>query len=780
MTNMARAALFCATSCVAVSAHAQSDTAAQAEAAPQAATANYGVDEIIVTAQKRSERLLDVPLSITAISGDQLAKRGITSPADLERVVPGFTYQSSLQGTPVYQIRGIGYFDNQVAVSPTVTIYTDQAPIPYARMSAGASLDVERVEVLKGPQGTLFGQNSTGGAVNFIAAKPTQELAAGLDATYGRFNEVILGGFISGPVTDTLGLRVSGRYERRDGWQQSITRDDTNGRRDFLVGRVIADWQPTDRLQITLNVNGWRDRSELPAAQPRGYLALNPGPLSAPATIAVQNALLAYPYPTGESNRLADWDPGFDLRVRDDFYQVAGRIDYSLSDNVRLIAISSYSHLKTYTPSDTDATSVVSNQVIKYGRISSFSQELRLEGEVGDTLKWIVGGNYQRDKTHELLDLPVAQGTANELLGIDFTFNVRNDQEVRDIAVFGSLEYQLTNTLSLQGSARYNDQNRDFAGCAGDNGGPRGARIPFALIGIDLEPGACLTLLPDFTPGLYRSSLNEENVSWRGSINWKPQDDLLLYANVTRGFKAGTFGTLAASTFQQLIPVTQEKVTAYEAGFKTSLADRTIDLTGAVFYYDYANKQLQGGVIIPPFGLLAALINVPKSRVAGAELGLTVRPSAGLRLNGGLSYLSTKVLESTETPSQFGNVVDIKGESFPSTPKWQLQGDAEYSFDVGQGLSAYVGAGVSYRSATQASFGSRSGPPGTQDFFQIKDYALLDLRAGVNIGETYRLQVYGRNVTGTKYWTTVEHLIDPYVRVTGMPTTYGITASVRF
>jgi iron complex outermembrane receptor protein len=791
MNTFARAALFCATSCAAAAtAQAQSTRAQQPAAASATDQSATEIGDIIVTAQKRSERLLDVPLSITAVTGDQLAKQGVVSPADLAKVVPGFTAQTSQYGAPVYQIRGIGFFDNQVAAGPTVTIYTDQAPLPYAFMAAGASLDLERVEVLKGPQGTLFGENSTGGAVNYIAAKPTKQLAAGLDATYGRFNEVDLGGFVSGPVTETLGVRVAARYERRDGWQQSITRNDTNGRRDFLVGRIIADWQPTDRLKVELNVNGWRDHSDIQTGQPRAYLPIGSAtglPQTIPRLIAVQQGFMNYPYPTGDtSNRLADWDAGLNLRVRDTFFQAAGRIDYSVSDDVHFVSISSYSHLRTLTPFDTDATNIIGTQATETGRISSFSQEARLEGNAG-RLKWIVGGNYQNDKTRDFNDVPIydvsnSEFTVAPTFGIHFRGpNQLNNQDIRDLAGFGSLEYRLTDTLTLQGSARYTDEHRRFTGCALDEGGVDPISVPLNLfLGYNATPGQCVTLLPNGTSGLYHTNLNEHNTSWRGSINWKPQPDLLLYANVTKGFKAGSFATVPAFNYLQYTPVTQESVVAYEAGFKASLADRKVDVSAAAFYYDYKDKQLQGFRFILPFGFLPTLINVPKSRVAGAEFNITARPVSGLRLTTGITYVDSKVLGSALTTSPFGANVDIKGEAFPSTPKWQAQGDVEYDFALRSGLSPFLGASVSYRSDTLAAFGGRSGPAGTHDYFAIKAYTLLDLRAGVNIGERYRVQIFGKNVTGTHYWNTVAKLTDTVVRLTGMPTTYGISFTARY
>jgi len=185
------------------------------------------IGEIIVTAQKRSERLSDVPLSITAATGDQLTREGITDVAGLEKIVPGFTYQDSSYGTPIFSIRGVGFYDTSVGVSPAVSIYLDQVPLPYSSMARGVSFDLERVEALKGPQGTLFGQNSTGGAINYIAAKPTKDTTEGFDLDYGRFNSVNMQAFVSGSLAPNLQARIAARYEYRDDWQIGYAPNDT-------------------------------------------------------------------------------------------------------------------------------------------------------------------------------------------------------------------------------------------------------------------------------------------------------------------------------------------------------------------------------------------------------------------------------------------------------------------------------------------------------------------------------------------------------------------------
>lgn len=229
--------------------------------------ASTELSEIVVTAQRRSEKLSDVPLSITAASADQLKAIGVQGPKDLEKLVPGFTYQLSSYGQPVYTIRGVGFLDTALGISPGVSIYVDQVPLPYAPMAAGAPLDVERVEVLKGPQGTLYGENSTGGAVNYIAAKPTHDFQTGFDLSFGRFDAVNAEGYVSGPLTDSLTARLSARTEQSGPWQKSYTRNDQLGARHFTAARLLLDIDPNDRVHFELNANGWIDTSDTQAAQ---------------------------------------------------------------------------------------------------------------------------------------------------------------------------------------------------------------------------------------------------------------------------------------------------------------------------------------------------------------------------------------------------------------------------------------------------------------------------------------------------------------------------------
>lgn len=772
------AATFAAVSFLALAA---TDAAAQTAAEPAG-----DVGDIVVTAQKRSERLIDVPLSITAASGDMLANRGVDSPTQLEKVVPGFTYQQTQFGTPVFAIRGIGFFDAAIGASPAVTVYTDQVPLPFLIMTRGATLDLERVEALKGPQGTLFGQNSTGGALNYIAAKPTSTFQAGAKLDIGRFDTVNAEAYVSGPLARGLNARLSGRYEYQAPYQISQTRpDDRYGRANFYVGRLLVDWEPTETVKLEFNVNGWKDERQIPAPQ---FVAFAPQ--------APQNAFNAAPYtvlptfaPAPADARIADWDANRREPTRSSFYQLAMRGDIELSDAITLSSITGYSDFETYALADIDGTSFQSLYYAVDGKIRSFSQELRLAG-TSDKLRWMVGGNYQRDKATENR-INYLNSTNNGIgpARYDGVLNI-SQQNVETISGFASLEYEIAQSLSVQGSIRYSNQNRDFSGCLADTGN---GQLSAAFSGLStslsgtpttIASGACVTLnnIPSNSTvaqnkplPTVNDTLKEDNLAWRGGLTWKPDGDTLIYANVTKGYKSGNYTILPAVFATQLTPVTQESVLAYEIGFKKSFLDRRLQLSSAAFYYDYSDKQLLGAVLVPIFGSLPQLVNIPKSRVYGFEAELTARPLDGLRLTSGVTYVNSRVERDPVNPrNPLGQLVSFVGSQFPNTPEWQAVGDAEYEFRIATSTSAFVGVSGSYRSGSYAQFGELPQ-------FRIEGYGLLDLRAGLTAPDgKWRVQVWGRNVTNKFYITGAQRPIDTIIRYAGMPVTYGVTLSMKY
>ncbi|AOH87232.1 TonB-dependent receptor (plasmid) [Sphingomonas panacis] len=742
--------------------------------------------DIIVTAQKRSERLNEVPMSITASTGDQLKSAGITNTDDLAKIVPGFTFQKSAYGLPIYYIRGVGFNDTTLGVSPAVTVYVDQVPLPYSAMTRGALFDIERVEVLKGPQGTLFGQNSTGGAINYIAAKPTNRLQAGFDLGYGRFNSVNTEAFISGPLTDTLKGRIAVENEYQGDWQKSYVNNDTIGQKRFLNGRAILDWDPTSTVRISLSASGWRDRSDTQQGQFIKFTPLFPAGTGRPPTFPIAT------FPAAPANaRAAAWDPGFDFAKNDSLYQFALHGEVDLSDAITLTSITSYAHFKTSTPLDLDASIYPVDRVDTHGTIETFSQELRLSGVVGDNLHWMFGGNYQNDrvKEHWVLGPDLSTGAS---VG-PFTYDgliVDNDQKVKTGSIFASLDYNITRQLTLQGSIRYTDQRRHGEGCGRDDGtGDVAAALGF-LSGLitgtpaTIAPGACATLNSQTgLPGLVTGNLNEDNLSWRAGVSYKPSSGTLFYANVTKGYKSGSFPTLPAGFSASLAPIKQESILAYEVGAKTELFDRKVQISAAAFYYDYRDKQLVGYKANPPFGTLPALVSIPKSKVQGAELSILARPVRGLTINIGGTYIDSKVLRNPINPiGPYSTSGSFVGEAFPFTPKWQGTVDTEYRFALSSALDAFVGGNVSARSGTQSvlTTGGAAEAP-LEALLYLKGYALLDLRAGVETQDgRIRFELWGRNVTNKYYTNSATRVSDYTYRFTGMPVTYGATLRYRF
>jgi iron complex outermembrane recepter protein len=766
--------------------HAQTAEPQPADAQATQSTAAAGdttSGDIVVTAQKRSERLNDVPISISAATGDQLKAQGVTSTEDLQKIVAGFTFDKTAFGAPVFFLRGVGFNDTTLGVSPAVSIYVDQQPLPFSPMARGAVLDLERVEVLKGPQGTLFGQNSTGGAVNYIAAKPTRDLQAGFDLDFGRFNAINGEAFISGPITSTLKARVAVRNEYQDEWQRGYTTDQRLGNRSFSSGRLLLDWDPVDALSIELSASGWRDRSDTQALQFIAYRPLNPR--GRPDQFGFASL-----QPAPRDPRAAAWDPDVDFRRDDHLYQFGGRAVLELASNLNLTSLTSYAKYKQNVPIDFDASTFGAFLTRSFGDIRSFSQELRLDGAFGDRVKWMVGANYADNRVDEKLLIAPEITTGTLLAGLPFdTVRLDNLQKIKSKSVFGSLDLKLTDQLTLQGSARYTDEDRDFAGCSRDTGDGQAAaafaRLSSALTGAPqtIAPGACFTLSATGAPkDLTFRSLDEDNVSWRGSLNWKPNRDTLLYANITKGYKSGSFPTLPAATETQFVPVKQESVLAYEVGAKATIT-AGLQVTGAGFYYDYRDKQLLGYQNVQPFGPLPSLVTIPKASVKGGEISVVAQPFRGLTLTANGAYVETEILRDPAIPlGPFNDLGSFKGEAFPYSPKWQGSLDAQYRTRLSEALNGYVGGTVSARSDT---FGALlSGVPSAaanEALLRIDGYALLDLRGGVEAADgTWRVELWGRNVTNQFYSIGTTKSSDFANRFTGMPVTYGVALRYRF
>lgn len=779
-----------------------------------------GSEEVVVTAQKRQERIQDVPMSVQSVSGEKLNQLGVESAADLAKVAPGFSYAESRYGTPIYTIRGVGFQDSALASSPTVSLYLDEVPIPYSALGAGISLDLQRVEVLKGPQGTLFGSNATGGAVNYIAEKPTDYWSYGADLSYGRFSKADLKGYVSGPLSDTLQVRLAAQVRSSGPWQKSYTRPDELGREEFYNGRLSFNWDPSDDVRVSLTLTGFKDRGETQAAQ---FIAARVRNL----VNGVIPELLNYPV-APHDNRAADWgacvnksglnepynvpNPDLlaqptncsDFRKDIEYYSAALRVEYDITDNITLTSISAYQSYDRTMPGDIDGTSIQNYEYYQTGEIDNFFQELRLSGTF-DRGNWIVGANYTNDDTYDEFLQSYAATSGNPVFGMLLgPTRPVNTQKTDTYAVYGNVEYEVYDHVTLQGGVRYTKSNNDYDGCMYDSGDGTWAKVSQLIQnflettwtgpgkvsgqGVDVGPGGCAVtnVGPTFNPRSLAQELDEDNVSWRVGVKYEPTEDVMLYANVSKGWKAGSFPTISATSYPQFRPVVQESLLAYEAGFKATFLEGKLVLNGAGFYYDYENKQILGSLRDPVFGALSALVNVPHSSVRGFELSAIWKPVEGLTIAPAVSYQDSSVDGCSADEDAFcidgefwnydpySTFSSFDGKSFPNAPEWQVNVDAEYEWTVGTDYTASLGGHFTYASSTTSAFTNETETARyPAEELDVKSYKTLDLYAGIG-KDNWEFQVWGRNVTDEWYWTNAVSNNDATVRYTARPATYGI------
>jgi iron complex outermembrane recepter protein len=569
--------------------------------------------------------------------------------------------------------------------------------------------------------------------------------------------------------------------ESADGWQHSQTRDDTNGKQNKIAARAIFDWHPTNALRFELNVNGWYDGSQ--PQQPQ-FIEFKPN-------FPTYTPLINQPLAPNDAN-VADWTTRFgEPRADDTLFQTFLRTDYDLTSTITVTSISNYIYYSRNQRPDQDGSQYsTSDETQNRGWINSFSEELRVAGGGTGALRWLAGVNYSGDRVRE-------RDTISWNDGSTFTFppfagssgnTDDSNQKMNNYAAFAHADYNILDRLKLKAGVRGTQADRsvDECGIEWDNTpfSPNGIIQNFvaataAFLGkrafTPVGPGQCAMISTPPTYNIQRlnTHLNEHNVSWSVGLDWQATDTLLAYANVSRGYKAGGFPTLPASYYLALAPVTQESVTDYEAGFKAQLLDRHLLVDGAAFYYDYTNKQLKSRIIDPIFGVLTALVNIPKSTIRGAELEVHARPLTGLDVGAAATFLDSKIDRFTGV-NQVGVVDNFDGSSVPYTPKWTLTSSINYEHPLTDQWSAFIGGQVSYQSKTTAAIGSPS-------LYLMPAYGRLDLQFGVQSQDgRWRVFGWGKNVLNRFYVNNIVELEDAVNRYVGRPATYGIAVNYRF
>lgn len=752
--------------------------------------ASRKMEVIEVTAQKRSQSINDVGITMNAFGADQLADYGVRSAEDLETLTPGLTITNSQpSGVPVYTIRGVGFADFTTSASSTVGLYFDEASIPYSVMSRGALFDMQRVEVLKGPQGDLYGRNTTAGQINFISNKPTETFEAGVTVDYSSYSTLDMEGFVSGALTNAVNARLSlKRVNSGKGWQQSISRPgDTLGEKDEFAARLLLDINLHDNATLYLNAHYFKDDSDNMAGTPFS-ITPDDGFGTPPALVGREDEFIS----TGDS-KAADWTEDFRPSRDNKMQGLSAKVEWGF-DGVDFTSISSYDKFERNESFDTSGVHVKDADALNTTEIKVFSQELRLSSNNDSDIYWLAGVFYSTDELDEgyLLDF------RESALPLDI--DTRYQQDTDSIAVFGHVEWQFAEQLKLTLGGRYTSEDRKWSGCTYDTGSGtlagfwNGVLSPF-VIGPNpdlptpsvIEPGGCAVYndiagssgFGDF--GVFSSEINEDEAMWKVTLDYDPNESLLIYGTISTGFKSGGFNGAGAQFHGQLVPYTKEELTSYEIGMKSTILDGDMQLNASAFFYDYNDKQ-EPTSYISPIGPIVGLTNVPKSEIYGLEAEVSWFLSDELTLDLGVAYLDTEIKEyqAIDTDaSTFNNIVrfDASGSELSNSPKWQSTATLSYTTPITGSIEMTLATDVSYKSDNIGSVGVDD----ESDSDYLTDYTLVNARVRFeNFDENWTATLWARNLTDEHYWHSTSLSSGTRIRLNGLPSTYGVTFSYLF
>ncbi|MEZ5710234.1 MAG: TonB-dependent receptor [Blastomonas sp.] len=735
-------------------------------------------DVIVVTARRREESILDVPIAVTALGADDLADLQASDLSGVQGAVPNVNIvQGRGSATSAnFFIRGIGQPDALQTFDPAVGVYVDGV---YMSRIQGALLnlfDVARVEVLRGPQGTLYGKNTIGGAVNIVSRKPDF-----LDThyegsfSYGRFDEITAKGYVSTPLGDNMAFSLAGLWDERDG----IVTDPLTGQRyndrDNLSFRGILRADPAPGVELSLSGDYTRQRNALTLGQATtplfqtdfglGAVLLPPAVSDSPYRYRASTS-----FSNGEGQKLDHWG-------------VAMTANIDLSDSLELVSITSYRDLEPEFFIDIDATEYELGDVFVGIDQRQWSQELQLKYS-GDRLNGVLGLYYLDEKVESHQEAYADDLFAFNGFPISFTRLIDDAQRTRSFAAFGQATYDFSDRFSVTGGLRYTREKKSYN------------RFTTTISDLALLNGIDF-LFPGSLPAPLNSDDDAVFDAWTPSVtlSFKPDANKLIYASASRGFKSGGFNGRANSlsdltlivngTSQLVTRFEPETVWTYELGAKGSFLDGAVRLSAAAFYSDYKDFQARvgGGVAGSAGAGVFPVLNAGKLRITGFEFEATVKPSDPLTLSAAVGYLDADYKEFNDgrrvPPQSFScNPTGTRIVCQPAfAPPLTLRLGGDYRIPLGDSASLSLGGDLRFVDKQFLSVDNRPGL--TENGYWLGNvYAQLDLMDG-----RYYLRGAIKNVGDTLYRTdgqefsSVGNIQTVYY---GDPRTWTLTAGFKF
>lgn len=732
-------------------------------------TSGGTLEEVTVTARKREENLQDVPISIQTIDGQARIERNLNSLLTLSETLPSLHIGTGGRSDDLY-IRGIGSGTNQ-GFDQSVGLFIDDIYHGRSRVVATTFLDLERVEVLKGPQSTYFGNNAIAGALNIVSRRPGAEFGGFARALYGEHGQFALEGAIGGPVTDNFGIRAALTYNGVDGWLENVNDGEGAPDRSNLGGRLTLTFNPVEDLDATFKIEGGSNRDH------SGFLLqIDDCPPPAPFVRAgFCNVVLGLGAPTGLDNNKLAMNPGQEFRLDSTEYVLT--MNYQHGGHV-VTSVTGYYEYDYNLNLDADNTPVSLLHIQAPEEFDQFSQEIRIASPGGQTFDYLAGAYFQtsdllvtQDQSYFFLtpvitSIPAFARLVPYLpLGQEVVFS----QGEKAYSVFGALTWNLTDRLSVGGELRGSWVNKEYRrdlvyGTATEE---YGGFVPL--------PANLSSLAQAFAngPGLgVATPLRGE----RDDDAWMPSariqyrfDPGMVYLSYSNGFKAGGFNVADTTGVAGNVPFAAEHVDAYEAGLKSKWFGGRLVLNLSLFRSDYEDLQVAVNVLAPGGGFIGFVRNAAESRSQGAELEARWAVTDSLLLTAHTTYLDAYYVSYPDggaTALQQRNgfrVQDLSGRPTRFAPEWSGGLTATYSTLISDNvrLSAEVNAQFSSRFYIH---------PSIDDELAQEGYRRLDGRLSLETADRrWAIDVIGKNLTNR----------DILVWASGLPTALGSTMKQR-
>ncbi|NIB40186.1 TonB-dependent receptor [Pseudomaricurvus alkylphenolicus] len=713
-----------------------------------ASAQGFSIEEIVVTAQKREQSQQDVGISISAFGEDAIEKLGLGDMEQLAAAIPNLQALDEAAGLPSFRIRGVGLNEFQAGFDSPVGIHLDEVFLSKPFLASMGFFDVHRVEALKGPQGTVFGRNTTGGAVNYYSNRPSQEFEAGLKASYGRHQRFETEAFVSGPLSENLLGRVAVQaIDQQEGPYRNLFNGDQPGEMEQYQVRGQLNWQG-EETDVLLSMHWGSKEAELTPYDNLFQTVPGGAPDTAPSTDPIARYTVNQDYfPTTDSEAV-----GASLRIEH---------ETALGT---LTSLTAYETFERDNREDSDNTPLATVNIDWYSDIDQFTQELRLGGS-RDSWTYLVGVYYERDEL-----TTVERTNASDLIGLQ----LGADHEITtdSLALFTSHEFSLSDNLSVILGARYTKEDNEIEG-------DTFAALPSALSHGD--ENRILELdrfdIPEVfgaDPADIRRDRSDEDFNIKLGVNYFPSADQLLFASVSTGFRSGgfdlAFGATSLETFDP------EDVTAWELGYKSSWWEDTLTLNASLFYTeveDYQTNVNLAGELVP------RRRNIGVLESQGLELEAVWQPNHHWRIQLSAGYTDAEIAEvNLDASGQPFSVdgVPLKGNQPVNTPELSLGAIVGYHRSLSDSIGLELVANYSWNDERYLEIQNA-------DDHWVDSYHTLDLSASL-VGEDgrWRVTAWGKNVTDEDYLRYINDVpaFGLFLAINAEPANYGVSFSYQF